>query len=72
MRQYQTNKSHFVLFSVCLLHLTILLLKFLTIEKQSFTEHPFFNEDFIKQNKIKRDGGHRSYKKQGGTLTKTS
>ena len=38
---------------------------------KAFTEHPFFNEDFIKKNKIKEMGAIVSYKKQGGALKKT-
>ena len=38
---------------------------------KAFTEHPFFNKDFIKKNKIKEMGAIVSYKKQGGALKKT-
>jgi hypothetical protein len=37
----------------------------------AFTEHPFFNVEFIKQNKIKTISGSYTYKKPGETIKNT-
>ncbi len=38
---------------------------------EAFTDKPFFNEDFVKRNRLKRLNGTYTYKNQGGAMRET-